>query len=204
MKSKLPRKLMEQVATYWKTILAPNCHRIEIAGSLRRCKESIGDIELIVVPKTALYQQLDEMLAEGTIRPAEPKRWGQKQRVFMVEIGRVNGVPIDESVQVDVYLQPDPATWGVNLLLRTGSWEFSRNMVTRRSEGGFMPDHYRVEDARVKAGATLLDTPEEEDVFRLWGFDYVLPPQRTEWFQPKFGPVPEIEWQPEPAQASLF
>jgi hypothetical protein len=67
-----------------------------------------------------------------------------------------------------------------------------------------MPDHYRVEDARLKVGATVLDTPEEEDVFRLYGIDYVVPAQRVDWYRPKFGPVPDVAWEPEPAQMGLF
>lgn len=89
-------------------------------------------------------------------------------------------------------------------MIRTGSVEFSRKMVTRRKDGGFMPDHYRIEDALIKVGATVLPTLEEEDVFRLWGMDYVMPAQRVDWYQPKFRPLPEIEWEPEPEQASLF
>lgn len=204
MKNKLPLNVMRPIARYWLDYFAPYCQRLEVAGSLRRCCPLVGDLELVAVPHTSLYQHLDEMLAANAIRHSETKRWGQKQRVFLVDIGAVNGVRIDDVVQIDFYLQPDPRTWGVNFMLRTGSAEFSHKMVTRRKDGGFMPDHYRMEDALVKVGATVLPTPEEEDVFRLWGIDYVMPAQRVDWYQPKFGPLPEIEWEPEPEQASLF
>lgn len=111
---------------------------------------------------------------------------------------------LDDYVQVDLFLQPDPATWGVNMLLRTGSAEFSRKMVTKRSQHGFMPDCYQVRDARVWAGAKLLDTPEEADIFALWGMDYVLPPQRTDWYDPKFWQAPVVEVEPAPVQVELF
>lgn len=204
MKSKLALKYMDPIGQYWKEYFAPYCQRIEIAGSLRRRSPMVGDLELVAIPHNRLYQHLDDMLAAHAIRHAEPKRWGQKQRVFLADIGTVLGAKIDDVVQIDFYLQPDPRTWGVNFMIRTGSSDFSRKMVTRRQDGGFMPDHYRVEDAVVKAGATVLATPEEEDIFRFWGIEYVLPAQRSDWYQPKFGPLPAIEWEPEPEQASLF
>ena len=204
MKNKLPIRIMEPIAVYWRDLLFQNCRRIEVAGSLRRRRSEIGDLELVAIPKNALYHQLDDLLSKQAIRHTDPKRWGLKYRSFVSAVSVVNSVRLEEDVQIDLALQPDPATWGVNFLLRTGSAEFSRKMVTPRGEGGFMPDHYRVEDARLKAGATVLDTPEEEDVFRLYGIDYVLPPQRTDWYQPRFGPVPDLAWEPAPAQFSLF
>ncbi len=105
---------------------------------------------------------------------------------------------------MDLFLQPDPATWGVNMLLRTGSAEFSRKMVTKRSAGGFMPDFYQVRDARVWAGARMLETPEEEVIFHTWGMAYVLPPQRTDWYEPRFGDVSVVEVKPVPVQMGLW
>lgn len=67
-----------------------------------------------------------------------------------------------------------------------------------------MPDGYQVRDARVWAGAKLLDTPEEADVFALWGIDYVLPPQRSDHYDPKLGQAPVVEYEPVPVQAGLF
>ena len=65
-------------------------------------------------------------------------------------------------------------------------------------------NHFRVYDARVWAGAKLLDTPEEQDIFALWGMDYVLPPQRSDYYDPKFGASPVVEIEPVPVQAGLF
>lgn len=212
MKTNLPLAVARDVANQLVGYLKPNCKRIEVAGSIRRCKPEIGDIEIMAVPTVALYDQLDEWLATGQIRHADPKRWGNRQRSFMLSTGRVTITPLDgkqylnfnESFQVDLFLQPDPSTWGVNMLLRTGSAEFSRKMVTKRSAGGFMPDCYQVRDARVWAGAKLLETPEEQDIFRLWGMDYVLPPQRSDYYDPRFGEAPAVEFEPVPVQVGLF
>lgn len=196
--ARLPYARMLPIAQSIVGRLAPNCQRIEIAGSLRRQKETIGDVELIAVPTEALYAQLDELLAGGKIRHAATKRWGQKLRSFVFDTR--SGDP----VQVDLFLQPDPATWGVNFMIRTGSAEFSHRMVTKRSQGGWMPDQYQVDEARVWRNGKALETPEEEYVFSLWRMDYVEPQQRTEAYKPVLREVSldfEIDQLPELAPA---
>lgn len=199
MKTKMRLDMARDVANQLVTYFQPDCKRIEVAGSIRRCKPDVGDIEILAVPTIKLYELLDDLLSEGKIYHVTPKRWGNKLRAFRLPLKY-----LDDSVQVDLFLQPNPTTWGVNLMIRTGSAEFSRKMVTKRSAGGFMPDHFRIYDARVWAGAKVLETPEEEDVFRLWGMDYVLPPQRADWYTPKFGDAPVVEVEPEPVQGGLF
>ena len=36
------------------TLLAPNCLRVVIVGSIRREKPTVGDIELLILPKTEM------------------------------------------------------------------------------------------------------------------------------------------------------
>lgn len=199
MKTKVPLAVARDVAAQLVEQMAPHCKRIEVAGSIRRCRLEIGDIEIVCVPTVELYDLTDAWLSSGVIRHRDPRRWGNRLRSF-----RLNVKNLEESVQVDLFLQPDPATWGVNMLLRTGSAEFSRKMVTKRSAGGWMPDGYQVRDARVWAGARLLETPEEDVIFHTWGMDYVLPPQRSDYYDPKFAPPPVVEVEPIPVQVGLF
>lgn len=199
MKTKIPLATAREVAGQLVEQLTDACKRIEVAGSIRRCRLEVGDLEIVAIPTVALYDLTDAWLASNGIRVTDPKRWGSRLRSFRLA---VKGLADD--VQVDLFLQPDPATWGVNMMIRTGSAEFSRKMVTKRSAGGFMPDGYQVRDARVWAGARLLETPEEEVIFHTWGMDYVLPPQRTDWYEPKFGDAPVVEVEPVPVQAGLF
>lgn len=180
MKTKLSDAIMRPLAETLVSRFASNCQRIEIAGSLRRLKSEIGDIEIVAIPTAALYTKLDTLLADDKIRHAEPKRWGNKLRSFLFDT--IGGY----TIQVDLFLQPDPATWGVNMMIRTGSKEFSHKMVTERSKGGFMPDGYKIKDARVWRGETVLPTPDELNVFMLWGMDWVEPDLRTAEYKPVF------------------
>jgi DNA polymerase/3'-5' exonuclease PolX len=175
---KLPYVRMLPIAQGIVNRLAANCKRIEIAGSIRRQKNMIGDIEIVAVPTEALYAQLDELLASGKIGHKPRKAWGNKLCSFVFD------TKAGDPIQVDLFLQPDPATWGVNFMIRTGSSEFSHHMVTRRDMGGWMPNCFQVEGALVWWNEKVIPTLEEKDVFALWGMDYVQPEHRTENYNP--------------------
>jgi DNA polymerase/3'-5' exonuclease PolX len=177
MKTKRPYAQVMPIAEKLVEFLGLFCDRIEIAGSLRREKAMIGDIEIVAVPilDRDLLGEPTGLSAIDHILPALSKditKNGQKQKQFMYTSGGV------EIYQVDLFLQPDPATWGVNFLLRTGSADFSRRMVTPKHKGGYMPAGYQVKGARVWHLGEKVETPEEEDVFRLWGMDVVEPKER--------------------------
>ena len=174
---KRPLAQMERIANGLVARLKPACHRIEIAGSIRRKKAMIGDIELIAVPilHTNLFDepletsQVDDLLASW---PIAFIRNGPKQKSFTFE-GTTGG-----SYKVDLFLQPNPATWGVNMMIRTGDEDFSKKMVIPKWQGGYMPDQYKVDKARVWENGVALSTPNEIDVFRLWDMAYIVPEHR--------------------------
>lgn len=175
---KRPYELMNQMAERLVKKLAPACERIEIAGSLRRRKAMVGDIELVLIPiaYTDLFgaplpgaTQVDSLLATWPIKLVKN---GQKYKQFTLE-GNSGA-----EFTVDLFIQPDPATWGVNMMIRTGSSDFSHKMVTAKELGGLRPDEFTVRDARVWCNGAALETPNEEDVFRLWGMDFIKPEER--------------------------
>ncbi len=180
---KRPYEQVQPIAQRVLDGLAPSCSWIQLAGSLRRQKAMIGDVEIVAVCTDGkLYETLDAKLADGKISHLTKKRWGQKLRSFLFA-----------DIQFDVFIQPDPQTLGVNFMIRTGNAEFSHKMVTKRSLGGWMPDAYNVKEARVWQGETALHTPSELDVFALWGMDYVEPQQRTDEYAPRLKPVASVE-----------
>lgn len=173
--------------------LLPACQRIEIAGSVRREKPECGDLEIVVIPDGQAFNQLlAKWLDEKRITHISPKqRWGEKQKSFTFTTN------VGSTVQVDIFICT-PYTWGVNFMLRTGSADFSRRMVTPRGDyrKGLMPEQYHFEEARVWLGGTALDTPEEDDIFKLWGIDYILPQLRTDAVEVAFGDVPVVDTAP--------
>lgn len=183
MKIKRPYNQVMPVAEMVMDRLRSACERIEFAGSLRRQRPMVGDIEIVAVPILCRdmfdhptgESMVDRVLAswEGVILDIGGCRY---KKFYVADKGNVH--------QVDLFLQPDTATWGVNFMIRTGSAAFSKKMVTPKSKKGFMPDQYRVNLAKVFTGGpginniSILDTPEEEDIFELWGMDWVPPQER--------------------------
>lgn len=178
MKTRLPYADMKRLADALVERLRPACERIEVAGSIRRKKSEVGDIEIIAIPKPILdllgeptaQTEVDTMLGAW---PIQLTKNGQKYKQFTFAGNSGN------LYQVDLFLQPDPATWGVNFMIRTGCGDFSKRMVTAKEYGGLCPPGLSVKDGRVWRNGVALDTPEEKDVFALWGIEYIQPEHRT-------------------------
>lgn len=186
--SRLPRT--EATALAWElvSLLSPVCERIEIAGSLRRGRETIGDIELVCIPRygaasrdlfneviepgvNLLDLECDHQFTLGTLGKRYDKngrpRWGSglKWATF-------------RDVAVDLFPVIAPAQWGVDFLLRTGSAAFSQRFVTPVEKGGLMPKGMYCAQGALWRDGVRLETPEEEDCFRAIGLRYVEPSAR--------------------------
>ena len=83
--------------------LRPYCRRIEIAGSIRRKKPWVKDIDLVLIPND-LWNLHAELVKLGQMKMSGSK-------IVRVLYG---------SIQVDVYIA-DEDTWATLLLIRTGS-----------------------------------------------------------------------------------
>lgn len=54
-KTKMPLAKAQKIAENVKSFLEPYCQRVEIAGSVRREKTEVGDIEIVVIPQLCCY-----------------------------------------------------------------------------------------------------------------------------------------------------
>lgn len=175
---RMPLAQAKGVAEWVVHRLADSVVRCEIAGSVRRGKADVGDIELVCIPR---FQETDVNLFGKTQQASlldarilltgwPIMKGGDKYKQIMVL----------ERYTVDLFIQPDPATWGVNFALRTGSADFARWLVTPRAKGGALPFGMYVQAARLwQAGSVLpLETPEEADFFRLSGLPWIEPAER--------------------------
>ena len=62
------------IAEELKALLEPVCQRVEIAGSIRRQKPEVGDIELLVIPKHGGLAGESSLWAEKQAHVARPQR----------------------------------------------------------------------------------------------------------------------------------
>lgn len=156
--------------------LADGCMRIEIAGSLCRKKAEIGDIELVAIPKMAPMAGLFE---------AQAGERSLLDEVISANYAVIKGGPKYKQLALgfglatcDLFIQPNPATWGTNFMIRTGSADFSKWIVTERQKGGALPGYMTVADARLWCGGEVVATPEEEDFFHAIGIRWIPPEER--------------------------
>lgn len=171
-------------------ILRSSCQRIEIAGSLRRGKSEVHDLEIVAEPRyaeqnggdlwgTTVETDLLEVgvqLARQTgvlrLRDVEIHR-----KDGSVEIGKRDGASYKalefRGLPVDLFIVRPPADWGVIFTIRTGPADWSHRLVTdcqrflRRVEGG-----------RLYRSGQYVPCPTERDFFTAIGQPWVEPEQR--------------------------
>ena len=102
--------------------LSPYCQKIEVAGSIRRRKAIVHDIDLVLIPSDP-WNLESEVLALA--RPFQPKLSGEKLKRF-----DYNGA------QIDLYYA-SPETWSTLLLIRTGSKENNIRLCSRAKDMGW-------------------------------------------------------------------
>lgn len=179
MTTRRPYGEMHSAAMEVVELLQPACRGIEVVGSLRRRRAYVRNIDLVAIPtlQTDLFGRpapdtaLDSVLTLKcfSVRKDGPK---YKQILYQDWMGKPH--------QVNIYLQTDPDTWGMAILLKTGSTRFVRSMLTRRRRGGKMPNDLQVRDGRAWRDGRPLPTLEEEDVFALWEMAWITPARREE------------------------
>lgn len=156
-------------------ILRPVVDRVEVAGSLRRGAETVGDIEILAIPAAV------PDLFGGEVRGPVMIDQALAGRGFTFE---ANGplykrfiLQEPAGVRCDLFLTT-PEQWGVMLAIRTGPSGFSMQIVTPRNKGGLLPSYLKIHDGRVWNAGKALSTPEESDLFQVLGLPMLQPNQR--------------------------
>jgi len=162
-----------------KQALEDLCDRIVIAGSMRRGKEDVGDVEIVALPHRApeLLARLDALVAAGVITKARygagATRWGVKYRGLMFE-----------GLRIEVFLA-DQHNEGYILWLRTGPGDANqyvmqeciRQSAPYRAEGGYW--RVKGDGDNPEPEAKRISVPDEKEMFRLLGMAWVAPAERT-------------------------
>jgi len=172
----------------WPTWLAPACERIEIAGSVRRRKPEVHDIELVAISKPrrpafgdppssngadALTALLEDMIQKYRIAKLDRGgRWGPRYKCFKVYSEGTVLLPLT----IDLFIVQPPAQWGSIYSLRTGPSEFNHAIILRGNRMGI--EHFQG-GLRRRATGKPIDTPEEEDYFHALGLAWIPPQERV-------------------------
>jgi DNA polymerase/3'-5' exonuclease PolX len=174
MKTRIPLVEAEGIAQKIVAILSPACERIEIAGSIRRKRPDVGDIEIVAIPK--MLPVVDMFGATSGVQSAlDIFDYSQLGKVVK---GGSKYKKIENGIDLDLFIVTPPAQWGVLFMIRTGSADFSHKMVTIRKYGGYLLSNCKVKDGAVWRNGAIIPMDEEEDYFKLCGIEYVAPRHR--------------------------
>ncbi len=175
-----------KVAVIIQEYLRPACERIVIAGSLRRMKDDVGDIELLYIPKIMERPGLDmfepdvinvadeainALLADGLLRKRLNKNggtaWGSMNKLA---VDAITGIP------VDLFLTTETA-WFNYLVCRTGPADSNTEIASRAKAAGWKWNPYGEGFTRLADGK-VMPMRSERQVFEFVGMAFCEPSGR--------------------------
>jgi DNA polymerase/3'-5' exonuclease PolX len=161
------------------------CEKVIIVGSIRRQRPEVNDIDIVVIPQVPRDENWDKIAYElrHAHNMAQLKK-GPKLMTFQ-HYDRDFGAPgffnpSSQDYSVDLY-HATPETWGILVLVRTGSKEhnvklcslaLSKGMKLSAAEGVLKPLESFPSMMKIVASKT------EEDIFAALGLAYIEPKDR--------------------------
>jgi len=154
-------KIAEQI----KSLLAPHCERIEIAGSIRRRKLEVKDIEIVAIPKPYDIGLFESGIATVVNRWEKVK--GELPCKYTQRI-------LPEGIKLDLFFA-EKDNWGLIYAIRTGSAEYSHRVLAT----GWVRKGYKSEGGMLMANGRPVPVREEKDLFRIIGLPFRAPEERN-------------------------
>jgi len=155
----------KQIADQTVESLRPFCDRIEIAGSIRRKKAEVKDIEIVCIPKP-----FDTGLFESGIATVVNKWEKVKGDLPCKYTQRI----LPEGIKLDLFFAV-PENWGLIYATRTGSADYSHKVLAT----GWVKAGYQSRDGFLWHGQDKYNCREEIDLFNRIGLKYVEPEFRN-------------------------
>jgi DNA polymerase/3'-5' exonuclease PolX len=200
--TRIPIAQAQRIAAEASVLISHLCQTLTIAGSIRRQREDVGDIEIVVIPssRSGLLVRLDNLVEKGVIEKALYRhvdnkgneslvpRWGEKLRCF-----RYKGVTVELAIT-------NQENYGYTLWLKTGPAEANewvmRKLIEEKAAIRFHDGYgwlteYSGETPMYKH---KLSIPDEATFFKVLRLPIIVPRWRT-------GRIYETEWT---GSASVF
>jgi DNA polymerase (family 10) len=157
--------------------LKSHAERVAYAGSLRRMKEIVHDVDILAA-STNVEKTMKAFLGMPLIE------------TVLAQGGTKASVRVQDDLQVDLRVV-EPAQWGAAMHYFTGSKAHNIRMRERAIKQGLKLNEYGLFDAndRSVAGA------EEEEIFAKLGLPYIPPVLREDWGEMEaaaHGQLPDI------------
>lgn len=166
----LPLATADKLAAKIAAELQPFCEQLDIAGSIRRRRPNVNDIDIVVLPKPGMFAALRDRVRATT---ATIKDGNQE-----IVVRLANGVQLDLWIaarpSVELF-DSKPTNYGSLLLCRTGSVAHNIFLIEHAKRMGLCWNpHWGVMiERQTLASAT------EADIFKSLQLDFI-PPERRE------------------------
>lgn len=188
-KPRFPLSVAKTVAREIVLAIQPSCHRLLIAGSFRRRKPTVGDLEILYIPflerrwtdffdpafVDTVADKLEALCDSEVIykRPNAKGQssWGEQNKLA---VHTKTGMPID-------FFRASVSNWFNYLVCRTGPAEINMRIAATAKAKGWKWNPYGSGFTR---GGPLSGTPEvhhchsEKEVFNFVGLPYCQPCDR--------------------------
>jgi len=161
-----------EIAARVQAALAPHCShaRCVVAGSVRRKKPEVKDIEIVCIP-----EQAPTDLWGGALQASQG--WidavNQWPAVKGSPLGRYTQRVLPEGVNLDIFMTRFE-DWGLTLAVRTGPADFSRGLAQRCTDLGF-----RMREGALWRYCDRVMVPQERDFFDLLKLPWLEPEARA-------------------------
>jgi len=184
MKQRYPRQLAIEVANELRPYLEPVTCRLACAGSLRRGKPEVGDLELLYIPKVETVRDglfdtrkvdlteavLAKLLNKGILAKRPNKNghyaWGVHNKLALHV---ASGLPVD-------LFSTTAEKWFVSLVVRTGPAELNVLLCESAIKKGLKLHAYG--EGFTDRNGNSIPVVSEEDLFEKCGLEYKLPKDR--------------------------
>jgi DNA polymerase/3'-5' exonuclease PolX len=157
----------QMIAENVKAQLAPHCERIEIAGSIRREKAEVGDIEIVAIPKP-----YDVGLFASGIAPVVNQWEKVKGELPCKYTQRI----LPEGIKLDLFFAT-PENFGLIFAIRTGSAGYSHCVLAC----GWVARGYKSVDGMLTYDGYPVRVRDEEQLYQIIG---------TKWVHPRYREMP--------------
>ena len=145
--------------------LKPYCERIEIAGSIRRKKAEVGDIEIVAIPKP---------FEIGLFQTGIASVINQWQKVKGELPCKYTQRILPSGIKLDLFFAEE-GNWGSVFAIRTGSADYSHKVLAN----GWVRQGFKSEGGYLFRDGERYEVREEKDLFKLIDIPYVPPEDRN-------------------------
>ena len=154
--------------------LETSCERIIIAGSIRRQRPYVGDIELLCIPKcngftNQLDRHVEALIKQGLFdfrrNKLGSKVYGPKNKLLL---------HVPTGIGVDIFSTTEEC-WAVSLVARTGGAETNKRIATTALKKGWSWHAYG-QGFTTPDGEIICHS--EQEVFKAVGLPYLEPWKR--------------------------